>query len=92
MGEHVITKDGIGNLRGVNQVHLQKSGLEMALFGLVFLESIEQERGRGLNHILRHEDVDNLRGARRLVGKLTQEQRTLTRSMSTRGPDSSLAN
>ena len=36
VGEHVITKDGIGNLRRVNQVHLQKSGLEMALLGFVF--------------------------------------------------------
>ena len=36
VGEHVITKDRIGNLRGVNQVHLQKSGLEMALLGFVF--------------------------------------------------------
>ena len=36
VGERVITKDGIGNLRRVNQVHLQKSGLEMALLGFVF--------------------------------------------------------
>ena len=59
--EHVVAEDSVGDLRSVNQVHLQKPGLEMALFGFVILKSIEQERGCRLNHILRHEDIDHLK-------------------------------
>ena len=61
VGEHVVAEDSIGDLGSMNQVHLQKSGLEMALFGLVILESVKQERGCGLNHILRHKDIDDLK-------------------------------
>lgn len=60
MGEHVVAENGIGDLRSVNQVHLQKSGLEVALLGLVVLEGVEQERGCRLDHILRHENIDDL--------------------------------
>jgi hypothetical protein len=74
VAEHVVTKDGIGDLRSMNQVHLQKSGLEMALLGLVVLESVKQERGCGLDHILRHEDIDDLKNASCLVDELTSEK------------------
>jgi hypothetical protein len=32
----------------------------MGLLGLVFLEGVEEERGRLLDHILAHEDIDDL--------------------------------
>ena len=72
MAEHVITEDGISDLRSMNQIHLQKSGLEVALLGLVVFESIEQERGCGLNHVLGHEDINDLR-ASCLVNELKAE-------------------
>ena len=58
--EHFITKDGISNLRRVNQVHLQESGLEVTLLRFILLERIQEEGRRGLNHVLGHENIHNL--------------------------------
>src|SRR5689334_10311007 len=55
--EHVVAKDSICDLRGVDQVHLQKTGLKMALLRLVVLERVEEEGGGLLNHALGLEDV-----------------------------------
>lgn len=60
MSEHLVTKDRISDLRGIQQVHFEQTGLEVRLFGLVLLQCIEQECCRGLDHVLRHEDVDDL--------------------------------
>ena len=59
MGEHFIAKDSISNLRRMNQVHLQKSGLKVALLWFVLLERIQKEGGCRLNHVLGHEDIHN---------------------------------
>jgi hypothetical protein len=58
--EHLVGEDGIGNLGCVHEVHLEETGLEGTLFGLVLLESVEEEGSCLLDHVLRHEDVDNL--------------------------------
>jgi hypothetical protein len=55
--EHLVAKDGVGNLRRVHEVHLQQARLEVRLLRLVVLERIKKEGRRGLNHVLRHEDV-----------------------------------
>jgi hypothetical protein len=34
VGEHLVTEDGVGNVRGVHQVHFQEESLEVALLGL----------------------------------------------------------
>ena len=60
MREHLIAEDGVGDLRGVDEVHLEQTGLEMSLLGAVLLESVEKEGGSLLDHVLRHEDVDHL--------------------------------
>ena len=41
MGEHLVTKNGIRNLRCMNEVELQKTSLQMTLLRLVVLESIQ---------------------------------------------------
>ena len=63
MSEHLVTKNGVGDLRGMEEVHLEETRLEGALLGLVILEGVKQERSGRLDHVLRHEDVDHL-GAR----------------------------
>ena len=59
MRKHLVTQYGISNLRRIDQVHLQQSSLQSSLFWLVILESIEEEGSSLLNHVLRHEDIDN---------------------------------
>ena len=59
MGEHLVTKDGVGNLGRVDQVHLKQACLKGALFRLVILQRVQEERCRLLDHVLGHEDVDN---------------------------------
>lgn len=68
VGEHLIGEDGVGDLRSVDEVHLEQASLERTLLGLVLLESVEEEGGRLLDHILRHEDVDDLCATRRRRG------------------------
>ena len=41
--EHFVTKDGVSDLWGVHEVHLEETRLQMTLLRLVLLESIEQE-------------------------------------------------
>ena len=43
MCEHLIAKDRIRDLRGMNKVHLKETCLEVTLLGLVVFEGIEQE-------------------------------------------------
>ena len=62
MGEHLVAEDGIRYLRRMHQIHFEQAGLEVPLLRLVVLKRIEQERSRGLDHVLRHEDVDDLQG------------------------------
>lgn len=64
MGKHLVAENCVSDLRSVHEVHLKKSGLEMALFGLVVLEGIEEEGSGGLYHILGHEDIDDLKGTK----------------------------
>ncbi|KAI3480029.1 hypothetical protein L1887_57805 [Cichorium endivia] len=57
VGEHVVAEDGVGDLRSVDEVHLEQARLEVGLFGLVVLERVEEEAGGLLDHVLAHEDV-----------------------------------
>lgn len=59
MGEHFIAQNGIRDLRSAHQVHLEQPCLERTLFGLVVLECVEEDRGGLLEHVLRHEDIDD---------------------------------
>lgn len=59
MREHLIAEDSVRDLRRVQQVHLQQLSLQMTLLRLVLLERIQQKARRGLNHILRHENIDD---------------------------------
>lgn len=59
VGEHLVAENGIGDLRSVDQVHLEQPGLEVGLLGLVILERIKEERRRLLDHVLGHEDIHN---------------------------------
>lgn len=60
MSEHFIAKDGICNLRGVHEVHLQQASLEVSLLWQIVFQCFEQELGRLLYHSLRLEDVGDL--------------------------------
>ncbi len=57
VGEHIIAKNGVSNLRCINQVHLKETSLQMALLRSVVLQSIQQESCRRLNHALRLEYI-----------------------------------
>lgn len=60
VGEHLLAQDGIGDLGRVDQVHLEQTRLQVPLLWQVVLERFEQEGGRLLDHILGHEDIDDL--------------------------------
>lgn len=60
MGETFIAQDSINDLRSMDEVELQQTDLQVALFGFIFFESIQQKGCRGLNHILQHENVNDL--------------------------------
>lgn len=55
----MVPEDGVGDLRRVDEVHLEQASLQVPLLGLVVLERVEEERSRLLNHVLAHEDVDD---------------------------------
>jgi hypothetical protein len=59
MRKHLITQNRISDLRSIDQVHLQQPSLKSTLFRLVILERIEEEGSSLLNHVLRHEDIDD---------------------------------
>ena len=59
MAEHLVAQNRIGDLRRMQQVHLEQPRLEMPLLRLILLKRIKQEARRRLNHILRHEDIDH---------------------------------
>lgn len=58
--EHVSAKDRISNLRCVDEIHLQETGLKVTLLGLVILQRVQEECCRLLDHVLRHKDIHNL--------------------------------
>jgi hypothetical protein len=72
VGEHLVGENSLGDLRSVDKVHLEQSGLQGSVLRLVLLERVEEERGRLLDHVRAHKDVDNLRieGKRRVRGQL----------------------
>jgi hypothetical protein len=43
MGEHLVAKDSIRNLRGVQKIHFEQTRLQMTLLWFVVLECVEQE-------------------------------------------------
>ena len=57
--ERFVSEDCICHLRRIYQVHLKKTRLQMRLFWLVVLESIEEEGCCLLNHVLGHENVND---------------------------------
>ncbi len=51
-----------------HQIHLEEAGLKRSLAGPIVLESVEEEGGALLHHVLLHEHVHNLgRVRQRLV-------------------------
>jgi hypothetical protein len=44
MGEHLIAKNGVRNLRSMNQVEFQKTSLQMSLLRLVVLERASNKK------------------------------------------------
>lgn len=73
MGEHLVAEDGLGDLRGVDEVHLEETGLKGSLLGLVLLKRVKEE-GRGLlDHVLAHEDVDDLEADKELACQTKSE-------------------
>ena len=61
VGEHVIAEDGVGHLRGGQQVHLEQTCLQRSLGRTVVLQSVQQEGSALLHHVLLHEDVHDLK-------------------------------
>jgi hypothetical protein len=59
MREHVVAKNSVSNLGGINQVHLQETSLQMTLLWSILLKSIQQESSSRLNHALRLENIDH---------------------------------
>ncbi len=60
VSEHLITKDGVSNLRSGHEVHFQQTGLQVTLRRAIVLQCIEKERSALLHKTLFHEDVNNL--------------------------------
>lgn len=61
VGEHLVSKDGIGHLRSSDEVDFQETGLEEAFFGAVGLENVEQIGGGLLEQLEAHEGIHNSR-------------------------------
>lgn len=61
VGEDLVDEDGICNLGGMKQVHLQEAGLQVCFLWLVVLERLQEEGCSRLDHVLGHENIDNLR-------------------------------
>lgn len=59
--EHLVPKNSVRNLRRMHQVHLKEFCLKVTLFRLVLFKRVEQERCGRLDHVLGHENVDDLR-------------------------------
>ncbi len=59
MRQDLVDEDGVRDLRSVKQVHFEQTSLQVRLLGLVILERLQEEGRRGLDHVLRHEDVDD---------------------------------
>jgi hypothetical protein len=85
VAEHFVLQDGVGDLgRPAAQVHLEQLGLEVAFFGAVVLERLEQKRRGFLDAVRRHEQVHHARGLhqlrrRELLGELERARRVLPR-------------
>ena len=59
MREHLVSKDSIGDLRSIQEIHLKQSGLLGTLIGSVILQCVEEEGSCLRNHILRKKYIDN---------------------------------
>jgi len=82
VGEHLVTKDSIGDLRSVHQVHLDQASLERTILFSVCGQNIETECSSLLDHALRHEDVEDTRSVDEvgvLLGESSSELSTLLR-------------
>lgn len=81
MRKHFITQNRIGDLRRIQQIHLQQSRLQPRMLWLVVFESVEQKASRLLNHVLRHENVYHSfeinKRARLVIDELSGEFRAL---------------
>ena len=60
VGEHLVAHDGVSHLRRGHQVHLQQASLQGTLGRPVVLQSVQEEGGALLDHVLLHEDVHDL--------------------------------
>ena len=59
VGQDLVHEDCICYLRSVKQIHLKQASLKVRLLRLVVLERFEEEGRRRLDHVLRHEDIDD---------------------------------
>ena len=55
--KHLVSKDGISNLRCLKQVHFEQACLQSRMLRLVVLQGIEEERGRLLHKILTQKNI-----------------------------------
>lgn len=68
MREHLVAEDGIRDLRSMHQIHLKKPCLQWSLFRFVLLQRVQKEGGRWLDHVLGHEDINNLSPSELIIG------------------------
>ncbi|GKT40436.1 uncharacterized protein ColSpa_00617 [Colletotrichum spaethianum] len=83
VGEHVVSKNGIGNLGRIHQVHLEETSLKVTLVRSVVLERIQEEGSCLLDHALGLENVDDSLNVNQrtalVVGQSRSELRSLLR-------------
>ncbi len=81
MREDLVSENSVGDLGSVHEVHFKQPSLEVAMLGLVILQSIQEERSSLLDHVLGKENIDNAvkvnQGTRLFVGELSREFGTL---------------
>ena len=74
MMKHFITQDSVCNLRCMQQVHLQETGLKGTMFRAVVLEGIEQKGSCLLNHVEGGKDINNCLQFNKWTTLIVQEQ------------------
>ena len=86
MREHLVSKNSIRDLWGIQEIHLKQSSLLSTLVRSVILQGIEKESSRLLNHVLSKEHIDDTididKTATLFIGKLVGKLCSLLRTQS----------
>src|SRR5262245_2527041 len=77
VGEHLVAKDGVSDLGGVEQIHFDQTRLQACVLRFVVLERIEQKGGGRLNQVVSHEQIHDLASKSTFTRRSTKVSRKL---------------